>query len=198
MGKGLPSTVLLILAFAAQALAASSSHSETAARAAQAAPETATHLVSLTRPHEREARAIRFMVAVAPMALPGGLADCMVAKTTPTLKNYFASLYASQLSEEELRQAVDFYQSDDGQAAVTLSLQHEEKIFAAAAKGEQVTELHPVYPTATQKALDAFGATPAGKKLEDLAARDTYRTEISDLRSRAMDQCLADLLPAGK
>lgn len=162
--------------------------------AAPPASETAAQLVTLTKPEQREAQAIRFMLAVAPMAVPETLADCMVAKAGPAFTQYFTALYGSLLTEAELLQAVDFYQSKLGRAAVALRLQHEQHIFELAVKGEQVAEERPQYPPETQRALDAFAATPAGKKLlgDALAAQDPFSTEISTLRSSVMSQCLTE------
>lgn len=162
--------------------------------AAQPASETAAQLVSLTKPEQREAQAIRFMLAVSPLPVPGALAGCMVVKTGPAFSKYFTELYASQLTEAELRQAINFYQSKDGRAAVALSLQHEQRILDLAAKGEQVAEGQPQYPPETKRALDAFAATPAGKKLlgDGLAAQEPFSTEISTLRSNVMSECLTE------
>ncbi|ACM18698.1 hypothetical protein Geob_0327 [Geotalea daltonii FRC-32] len=163
--------------------------------AAEKASQTATSLVNLVKPHEREAQAIRFMLVVAPMGFPEGLADCMVAKTTPAIKDYFAALYAAHLSETELRQAVDFFKGEDGRAAVAFRLQHEQNLLNASAKGEQITNEHPEYPLQIRKALEAFSATPAGRHFvgDELEARQPFASEISELRNAGMAQCLADL-----
>lgn len=161
--------------------------------AAEKASPTAVSLVSLVKPHERQAQAIRFMLAVAPMGFPEGLADCMVAKATPAFKDYFAALYAAQLSKSELQQAVDFFKGEEGRSAVAIRLQHEQNVLNAAAKGEQVADEHPEYPPQVQKALDAFGATPAGRNFvgDELEARQPFSSEITDLRNSAMAACLA-------
>lgn len=162
--------------------------------AAENSLPAADRLVSLVKPHEREAQAIRFMVTVAPLGFPEGLADCMVAKEVPVYKTYFAALYAKHLSESELRQAGDFFQSEEGRAAITIQLQHEQDVLNAAAKGEQVDNEKPEYPVRVRKALEAFASTPAGKFIvgDGHATMQSIRSDITDLRNAAMAQCLAD------
>lgn len=178
------SSLAAVLAFSAAAMPAAA---ETQAQAAQ-------HLVSLVKPYERQAQAMRFMIAVAPLPLPEGLAGCMVAKGNPVFKEYFAKLYAAQLTDAELRQAVEFFQSEEGRSAVELTLRQEQKVFEAAAKGEQVSET-PEYPPRVKKALDAFGATAVGKNFfgEEFSVRQPFSSEITDIRNGAMERCLAEL-----
>lgn len=169
------------------------------ARAADAAPVSADarQLVDLVKPHEREAQAIRFMLAVAPMVMPERLADCTVEKAMPPMQVYFTGLFAAHLSESELQQAIEFFRSSDGQVAVALRQKHEQGLLNAAAKGERILDEQPHYPVNIQAALDAFGATPSGKFFvgDELVAREPFRSEVSDLRSAAMTQCLAESAP---
>jgi Uncharacterized protein conserved in bacteria (DUF2059) len=162
--------------------------------AAETSSGAADRLVSLVKPHEREAQAIRFMVTVAPLGFPEGLADCMVKKAVPVYKTYFAALYAQHLSESDLQQAGNFFQSEDGQAAINIQLHHEQGILNAAAKGEQVGNEKPEYPLRVRKALEEFGSTPAGKLIvgDGLAAVQSFKSEVTDIRNSAMAKCLAD------
>ncbi len=43
------------------------------------------------------------MVAVSPITLPDGVADCTVSKGTPALKDCFVRLYASHLGKNKGR-----------------------------------------------------------------------------------------------
>lgn len=70
--------------------------------AAETSSAAADRLVSLVKPHEREAQAIRFMVTIAPLGFPGGFADCVVEKAAPVYKTYFSALYVQHLSESDL------------------------------------------------------------------------------------------------
>jgi len=161
---------------------------------AAAAPtsQAATRLVSLVKLAEREAQAIRFMLAFSPMKMPKDLADCTVGKATPQFEGYFATLFDTHLSEPELQQAIAFYETKDGQAAVAFRLRHEQSLFDAAAQGTQITNEQIEYPPDIRSALDVFGATPAGKLLagDELVGQERVRTEVSDLRSTAMSECL--------
>lgn len=164
--------------------------------AAETALQAATRLVTLVKPHEREAAAVRFMTTVSPIPLPKGVAECTVAKTTQPMKDAFAKLYADNLSEAELREALTFFGSKEGQAAVSLRLQHEENLYKLAAKGEAIASEEPEYPPQIKKALDAFAATPAGKALvgeNDLASRKPFSSQISDLRDTAFGDCIQEL-----
>lgn len=165
-----------------------------AAHAAGAAPtiEVANELVGLVKPHEQEALAIRFMIAVTPMDMPPGLADCTVKEATPVMRSYFASQFAENMSERELRESIDFFQSPAGQAVVALRLEHEQSLLDAAMRKEQIADEQLHYPAPLQQELDAFGATAAGKFFvgDELLAREAIRTHASDLRSEAMAKCL--------
>lgn len=164
------------------------------ASAVETAPgiEEANQLVSLVKPHEREAQAIRFMLAVAPMDMPAGLADCTVEEAMPALRSYFASQFAENMSEIELQQSIEFFQSPTGQAVVALRLEHEQALFEAAKRKEQIADEQLHYPAPLQEELEAFGSTPAGKFFvgDELLAREAIRTHASDLRSEAMAKCL--------
>lgn len=151
-------------------------------------------LVLLRKPHERQAQAIRFMLAVSPFGETPGLAECAVQKAEAPLVSYFESLYAAQLSKEELRQAVLFYGSRQGQEAVRLRLKYEQDIMASAQRGEQVTESGPPYPADVREALGAFTKTSAGRHFagEEMEDREPFRSEASDLRSVALGQCLTE------
>lgn len=151
-------------------------------------------LVLLRKPHERQAQAIRFMLAVSPFGETPGLAECTVQKSQAPLVSYFESLYAAQLSKEELQQAVRFYGGRQGQEAVRLRLKYEQDLLAAAQKGEQVTESAPPYPADVREALAAFIKTAAGRHFagEELEDREPYRSEASDLRSAALSDCLTE------
>lgn len=184
-----PTMVAAIIAFGAAS----------AAETTQAS-EAAKQLVDLVKPHEREAQAIRFMLAVAPVGMPEGLADCTVEEAMPSMQAYFATLFATHLSDQELQQAVAFFHGATGQAAVALRQQHEQSLLNAAAKGEQVADAELHYPDGIRKALAAFGATPAGRFFvgEELVARDPFRSEVSDLRSAAMAKCLTEAAPGNQ
>ena len=161
----------------------------------------AIRLVNLIKPHEREMLALRFMVTVSPIPLPEGIADCSVAKATPALKEYFARLYATELDERELGEAVVFFESNEGQSAVSLRLQHDQNIYTAAAKGQTIDSEDPHYPTQVQKALDSFGATVAGKAFigkDELISRQPFRREISGLRDSALGDCIRELAAGEK
>jgi len=176
-------TILLLAAFTA------SSPGE----AAEPVLQSPGRLLDLVKPHEKEALAVRFMVAVSPIALPEGVADCTVAKATPLLKEYFARLYAGHLGPAELHDAVAFFESKEGQTAVALGLQHEQGIYTAAAQQERIASEHPAYPPQIQKALDRFAVTPAGKVLtgkDEVASRQPFRSEISELRDAAFGACI--------
>lgn len=156
--------------------------------------QTAARLVSLVKPHEREAQAIRFMLMVAPSGFPAGLADCMVEKATPAYKEYFAAQYAKHLSESELRQAVTFFKSEVGRAAITIQLQHEQDLFNDVAKGKQIGNEKPEYPLWVRKELEAFGSTLSGRHFVGGGPEvsQPFSSEISDLRNSVMAKCLAD------
>jgi hypothetical protein len=164
------------------------------ANAAEVAPtfEQANELVTLVKPHESEAQAIRFMIAVTPIDMPSGLADCTVKEAMPVLRSYFASQFAENMGETELRQSIEFFRSPAGQAVVALRLAHEQSLFDAAMRKEQIADKQLHYPAPLQKELDAFGETPAGKFFvgDELLAREAIRTHVSDLRSEAMAKCL--------
>lgn len=163
-------------------------------QAAESYSQTAASLVDLVKPHAREAQAIHFMMTVAPSGFPESIADCMVAKATPVYKEYFAALYAKRLSESELRQTVDFFQSEAGRAAVTIQLQHQQNLLNAVAKGQQIVNEMPEYPLWVQKALESFHSTPVGRNFgeDGHAVLQPFSLEITDLRNSAMTQCLAD------
>jgi hypothetical protein len=167
------------------------------AAAARAASPVAKRLVTLVKPHEREVQSLRLMLTMSPMPMPKTVSDCTVKKATPALVDYFAVLYTTHLSASELQQAVDFFEGKAGQAAVTIRLRYEQDTFDAVAKGKQVTDDKPKYPPEIQKALDAFGATPAGKNFvgDELAHRKPIVAETSNLSSAVMAECMAD--PAG-
>jgi hypothetical protein len=164
------------------------------ASAVETAPkiEEANQLVSLLKPHESEAQAIRFMLAVTPMGMPAGLADCTVEEAMPSLRSYFASQFAENMNKIELQESIEFFQSPAGQAVVALRLEHEQSLFDAAKKKEQVVDEQLHYPAPVQKELDAFGSTPAGKFFvgDELLAREAIREHASGLRSEAMAKCL--------
>lgn len=152
----------------------------------------ADELVDLVKPHEREAQAIRFMIAVTPIPMPDGLADCTVKEAIPAMRSYFASQFAENLSKTEMQQAIEFFQSSAGQAVVALRLEHEQSLFDSATRKEQVADEQLHYPASLQKELDTFGSTPAGKFFvgDELLAHESIRTHASDLRSEAMAKCL--------
>lgn len=154
--------------------------------------EEADKLVGLVKPHEHEAQAIRFMIAVMPMDMPAGLADCTVKEAMPAMRSYFASQFTENLSRIEMQQAIEFFQGPAGQAIVTLRLEHEQNLFDAAAKKEQIADEQMHYPASLQKELDVFGSTPAGRFFvgDELLARKAIRSHASDLRSDAMAKCL--------
>lgn len=164
------------------------------ASTAEVAPmiEEANELVRLVKPHEREAQAIRFMIAVTPMDMPAGLADCTIKEAVPVMRSYFASQFAANMSKIELQQSIEFFKSPAGQAVVALRLEHEQSLFDAAARKEQIADEQLHYPAPLQMELEAFGSTPAGKFFvgDELLAREAIRTHASDLRSDAMAKCL--------
>ena len=164
------------------------------ANAAEIAPSVkeADELVGLVKPHEREAQAIRFMIAVTPIPMPPGLADCTVKEAMPAMRSYFASQFTENLSKTEMQQAIEFFQSSAGQAVVALRLEHEQSLFNAAKRKEQIADEQLHYPVSLQKELESFGSTPAGKFFvgDELLAREAIRTHASDLRSEAMAKCL--------
>ena len=164
------------------------------ADSAETAPvgSDADELVVLVKPHESEAHAIRFMIAVAPMDMPAGLADCTVKEAMPGMRSYFASQFAENLSKTEMQQAIEFFRSPAGQAIVALRLKHEQSLFDTAMRKEQIADEHVHYPAPLQQELATFGATPAGRFFvgDELLARETIRTHVSDLRSEAMAKCL--------
>lgn len=165
------------------------------ATAAERAPmgTEADELVSLLKLHEREAQAIRFMIAVFPMEMPPGLADCTVREAIPAVRSYFASQFSDNLSKFEMQQAIEFFQSQAGQAVVDLRLEHEQGLLDAAARKEQVSDEELHYPGPLQKELESFGLTSAGKYFveDELLARETVKARASELRSAAMARCLA-------
>ncbi|SNB44628.1 hypothetical protein [Geobacter sp. DSM 9736] len=180
--------LLLLAAFTASTAAQSA--------AAEPAGQNAMRLVDLVKPHQREALAIRFMVQVSPIPLPEGVSGCTVAKATPALKDYFARLYSDHLDEASLRDAVTFFESKEGSAAVETGLQHEEKIYTSAAKGETIAGEEPEYPPQIRRALETFSATTAGKALtgkEELSSRQPFRSEITDIRDTALGDCIREL-----
>ena len=164
------------------------------ANPAEMAPtvKEADELVGLVKPHEHEAQAIRFMIAVTPMPMPAGLADCTVKEAMPAMRSYFASQFTENLSGAEMRQAIGFFQSTAGQAVVALRLEHQQSLFDAAARKEQIADEQLHYPVALQRELETFGSTAAGKFFvgDELLAREAIRTRASDLRSEAMAKCL--------
>ena len=101
----------------------------------------ADELVALVKPHESEAQAIRFMIAVTPMATPAGLADCTVREAMPGMRSYFASQFAENLSKTEMQQAIEFFRRPAGQAIVALRLKHEQSLFDLHAKYADVVSL---------------------------------------------------------
>ncbi len=163
--------------------------------AADTAPtiEAADKLVDLVKPHESEAQAIRFMITVAPMEMPAGLADCTVKEAMLSMRSYFASQFSENMSKAEIDRAIEFFQSPGGQAVVALRLEHEQSLFDTALSKAQIVDEQLHYPAPLQKELEAFGSTPAGKFFigDELLAREAIRTQISDLRSEAMTKCLA-------
>lgn len=164
------------------------------ASTAEMAPtaEAADELVDLVKPHEREALAIRFMIAVTPMVMPASLADCTVKEAMPAMRSYFASQFTENLSKVEMQQAIDFFQSPAGQAVVALRLEHEQSLIDAVARKEQIVDEQLHYPESLQKELEAFGSTPAGKFFvgDELLAREAIRAHTSNLRSEALAKCL--------
>ena len=165
------------------------------AAAAGRAPESeeADQLVALLKPDQREAQAIRFMIAVFPMEMPAGLADCTVREAMPAVRSFFASQFADNLSKSELQQAIEFFRSPAGQAVVDLRLEHEQGLLDAAARQQQVVDEELHYPGPLQKELESFGSTHAGKFFvgDELLAREAVKARISELRSEAMAKCLA-------
>lgn len=161
------------------------------AEMASTVPE-ADELVGLFKPHESEAQAIRFMIAVAPMDMPAGIADCTVKEAMPVMRSYFASQFAENLSKTEMQQAIEFFRSPAGQAVVAVRLKHEQSLFDAATRKEQIADEQLRYPAPLQQELETFGATPAGKFFvgDELLAREAIRTHASDLRSEAMAKCM--------
>lgn len=164
------------------------------ARTAEVAPtiEEADELVSLVKPHEHEAQAIRFMLAVTPMDMPAGVADCTVEEAMPGMRSYFASQFAENMSKIELQQAIGFFRSPAGQSVVALRLEHEQSLLNAALRKQQIADEQLHYPAPLQKELEIFGSTPAGKFFvgDELLAREEIRTHVSGLRSESMAKCL--------
>ena len=171
--------------FLALCLAITAAHAETVS--------DAQTLVRLRKPLEREAQVIRFMLAVSPFEGSSGYAECTIRKSQEPMRRYFETLYATQLNKDELRQAVAFYASREGQEVVLLKLQHEQNIFNAARDGGQMSETPPPLPAAVQAALDAFTRTSVGRFFsgEDLEARVPFRGEVAELRSTALAGCFA-------
>ena len=99
----------------------------------------------------------------------------------------------ANLSEIEVQQAIEFFQSPAGQAVVAFRLRHEQALLDAATRKEQVADEQVHYPVPLQKELETFGSTPAGKFFvgDELLTREEIRGRISDLRSEAMAKCLA-------
>lgn len=178
----------LLVAFAMLVAGAVTSPANTA----EITVEEADELVGLVKPHELEAQVIRFMIAFAPLGMPAGLADCTVKEAMPVMRSYFASQFTENLSEIEMQQAIQFFQSSAGQAVVALRLEHEQSLFDAAMRKEQIADEQLHYPVSLQKELETFGSTPAGKFFvgEELLAREAIRAHASDLRSEAMAKCL--------
>lgn len=164
----------------------------TAAEKATVATE-ADELVALLKAPEHEAQAIRFMIAVFPMEMPAGLADCTIREAMPAVRSHFASQFAESLSKSEMQQAIEFFQSPAGQAVVGLRLEHEQGLLDAAARKEQITDEELHYPAPLQKELESFGSSSAGKFFvgDELLAREAVRARASELRSEAMAKCLA-------
>lgn len=158
---------------------------------ASAVPE-ADELVGLVKPHEEEAQAIRFMIAAAPMDMPASLADCIVKEAMPTMRSYFASQFAENMSRAEMQQAIEFFRSPAGQAIVALRLEHEQSLLDAATRKQQIADEQLRYPSHLQQELEVFGSTSSGKFFvgDELLAREAIRTHASDLRSEAMAKCL--------
>lgn len=157
--------------------------------------QSATRLVDLVKPHEREAMAVHFMVTVSPIDLPEGVADCTVAKATPLLKDYFARLYARHLSKAQVQEAISFFESTEGRTAISLRLQHEQNIYTAAAKQETVTSEEAEYPPQIGKALNGFNQTAAGQIIigkDEITSREPFRKQISDLRDGAFAACIQE------
>lgn len=161
---------------------------------AEAVPGDARTLVELLKPHERQAQAVRFMIAVSPFASQEGLADCTVRRLEPPLKSYFESLYAENLSREELRDAVTFFSGKKGREAVRLRLEHEQDVFAKAQKGETVEDERVKYPAEVARALDRFWKSRAGRFFveDELEQREPHAAAVTDLRNEALAQCLKE------
>lgn len=165
-----------------------------AAVPAVAAPSPAAiELVQLMRLQEREAGAIRFMLEVSPFELPAKTGPCMLARSGPAFTEHFANRFSSGFTDAELREAVAFFKSPPGTAAVAARLAHEKSAFEAAARQQRVESDTTNHAPAVQKALDAFEKTAAGAKFDlvNLAPTPAAAGEsASDVRSRLMAECL--------
>jgi hypothetical protein len=119
-----------------------------------------------------------------------------VEKMTQPLKDAFAKLYAENLNEAELREAIAFFESKEGQAVVSLRLMHEENLYEMAAKGEAIDSEMPAYPPQVKKSLEKFLATSAGQSLVgegELVAHEPFASQISSMRDAAFAACLQEL-----
>lgn len=157
--------------------------------------EKADQLVTLTKQFELEAQAISFMLTNPPIKMPSGMKDCVTHESEPAMRSYFATQFSEAMSLDELQQSIKFFQSPDGQAVADLRLKHEKNLFTSALSGAQVSDENPHYPAQVQKALNAFGATPAGRFFlpNEILAREEVRTHVSELRSEAIGKCLSTL-----
>jgi hypothetical protein len=75
-----------------------------------------------------------------------------------------------------LQQAVDFFESKVGQAAVAFRLRYEKDTMDAIAKGKQGVDEKPKYPREIQKALDAFGRRQPEGTLLSMTLRHASRS----------------------
>jgi hypothetical protein len=174
-----------VMVFLAVCVATTAAHAESLSDAQM--------LVLLRKPLEREAQVIRFMLAVSPFEGSSGYAECTIRNSEAPMRRYFETLYATLLNQEELRKAVSFFGSKEGQEVIRLKVQHEQNIFNAARDGVLTSETPPPYPAAIRAALDAFERTSAGRFFsgEDLETREPFRSEVEKLRSAALTDCFA-------
>lgn len=161
---------------------------------ALAAPNpVALELVALTRLQEREVEAIRFMMEVAPLELPPHTRQCMLSRSGPAFTDHFANVFSRSFTASELREAVAFFGSTEGASAVAAQLAYEKSMFEAAVQRRSVDSQEPSYSLATKQALDAFGKTAAGGKIDRAGLVPTPAVageSTSDLRSRLLSECL--------
>lgn len=131
-----------------------------------------------------------FLTAVSPFGRPPASApDCVKSRLGPAAREAFVRAYREQLSTAQREQALAFYGSEAGQAALALRAAHERTAFEAALARKSVDESSLRYPPALQRALDDFHATPAGRKFEGETAIDRQQG-IEQLRNEVLVACL--------